>query len=437
MLETYNEKAERAVLGSLLVGKEIDLLIKELKPEYFYFSKHTEIFKAIHTLFLEGVGIDLVTVSDKLSAIGKLEFVGNHSYLAELSIEYFSLGALLQHAKIIKEKYKMREVMKCLYENYTNAQEGRIATSEELLSNVSVNLVKHASENIKEKVDIESCLNDFTDMQVEYANNELDGKKTIGIPTGYDTLDKLTDGWREEHFITIAAASSVGKSTMAINIAYNLLQQGKRVVIFSMEMSKNDMISKFLGIHMNMAPIVIMKSLADNVFYEKQKIAKEWMIKQRLTMYSDIDDVDEIAMAMRIEESKEHVDLFIIDYLQNISSEKHRDNYTLLTNGVKLLQKTNRMLKTTLLCLSQISIDAKKSKETLNIEGKETGAIKNASNLFIYIKRDVDDENEINQIIQSGSDMPLLCVVNKNRHGSIGAFKLNMKLTSGVIFEPY
>jgi replicative DNA helicase len=244
------------------------------------------------------------------------------------------------------------------------------------------------------------------------------------------------DGWRPEHFVTIAAEPSIGKSSLAINMAYNLLKQGKRVVIFSLEMSKNDMISKFMGIHLDLAPLQIMKGYIDEDIYAKQKLGKAWLSMQKLTMYSDIDDVEEISMRMRVEEMKEHVDLFILDYLQNITSTKNRDEYSLLTSGVKLLQKTNRTLGTTFVCLSQISNDSRKSTSTLTVDGKGTGAIRAASNVFIYMKRNVEKEEEVNQIIQEGRDMPLLCIVNKNRHGSIGAFKITMTLKSGIMYAP-
>jgi replicative DNA helicase len=436
MLELYNEQAEKIVLGSLIAGKKIDLLLLELKAEYFYFAKHKVIFEVVQEMFRAGSLIDILTLSDKLSSLNKLEYIGGSTYLAQIINEHISLTGSLEHAVLIKEKYKLRSTIEFIEKEACDAKDGK-CNSSELINNLSTKILTISCDNAREKTNIGDNIESFVEMQEQYATNKALGKETIGIPTGFRSLDKLIDGLREEHFITVSAGSSVGKSTLALNMAHNVLKQGKRVVIFSLEMSKNDMISKLMAIQCGLSPSQIMKGLADNKIYPQLAAPRAWLSMQKLTMYSDLDDFEEISMAMRVEEMKEHVDLFILDYLQNISSEKYRDEYSLLTNGVKLLQKTTRALNTTFLNLSQVSIDTRKGTATQTVEGKGTGAIRNASNVFIYMKRDLPNEEEVNQIIQEGRDMPLLCIVNKNRHGSIGAFKLNMNLDSGECYEPY
>lgn len=432
----YDEKIERAIIGSLIQQqKKIGALLLELKPSHFYFEKNKIIIEAIISLFNDGKKVDLMTLSEKLS--DKLDYLGGITYIVEIIENSLSLRNPKEYLNILKEKYRIRIALETVDNCSIKIKEGRYENSTELVSELSAGILELSKDIVSEKTDILDNLEEFSKRQEQYAINANQGKKTIGVPTGFRNLDRLIDGYQPEHLITLSAGSSVGKSSMAINLAYQVLKQGLKVVIFSLEMSKVDMISKIIGIHINKNPRDIMKEYGDDEMYAKQKPAKAWLSMQQLVIYSDLDNIDEIALAMRNEESKGHVSLFILDYIQNVSSEKYRDEYGLLTNAIKVLQKTNRNLKTTLLVLSQISIDTRKSTATQTVEGKGTGAIRNASNVFIYMKRDLKDEEEVNNIIQNGSEMPLLCVINKNRHGSIGAFKLNMDPVSGVIYEPY
>lgn len=437
MKKFNNAEIEKAIIGTLLSGIEkIDLLITELRSELFYFSKNKIIYESIVAVYRNGFRVDILTISNEIDKINKLEQVGGTSYLAESLVAGSTLSQALHYIRILKEDYKTRAIAKFLQDNLYKIKENDFESPEQIMTDISENIINLSNESVKEETNLKRNIEEFSNLQEQYAINKLSGKETIGIPTGYWSLDRLIDGFRQEHFITLAAGTSIGKTTMAINLAYNIVSIGKRVVIFSLEMSKNDIISKFLAIRMGVSPSIITKCYTDDVLYEKQKVAKEWLSNKNITIYSDLDDIDDIAMMMIIEQSKQPVNLFILDYIQNISSKKDKDQYSLLTNGVKLLQKTNRTLKTTLLNISQISIDTKKSGSTLNVEGKETGAIKNASNVFIYIKRDLENEEDVNRIIQNGEDMPMLCVVNKNRHGAIGAFKLKMKLDSGEMYQP-
>lgn len=437
-MEHFSQQAEAIVLGSMIASKEkIAMLSLELKPEYFYFAKHKIIYESILELFRSGKEIDLITLSDYLSLNKNLEYVGGSSYIAELISNSISLLASVDHAKLIKEKYKIRTTIECLEENALNAKDGKISTSKELLNNITDKILSITSDSITEKTSAKDTVQEFSNMQEDFAEARIQGKECIGIPTGYKKLDKMIDGYRPEHLISVTGYTSTGKSSLMLNMAYKLLKQNKRVVIFSLEMSKTDMIAKLLAIHTELPPIRIMKSYTDeDAIYQIQKDAKFWLSSRALTMYSDLQDIDEIMTAMQIEEMKSHVDVFFLDYIQNITSTKTFDEYKLLTMSIKALQALNRRMKTTLVVLSQISNDTNRSTTTLNVEGKGTGAIKAASNLFLYIKRDVTNEDEVNNIIREGKEMPLLCVVNKNRHGTIGAFRVNMRPNDGLIYEP-
>jgi replicative DNA helicase len=224
-------------------------------------------------------------------------------------------------------------------------------------------------------------------------------------------------------------------SSMMCNLIKNLLDKNKKVVVFSLEMSKEDIVGKLLAIETSLSPIQIKKGLTDNEIYHLQSMAKTKLREKEMKIYSECFDVDKIIATMKVENFKKQVDVFFLDYIQNVSGQA-RDEYTLLTNAIKKIQNSTRKLKTTTVILSQISNEDNKNGNMLNVSGKGSGAIKAASDLFIYLKREGSEEDIIEKY-RTGEDIPLIAIINKNRHGRIGSGKLNLKQLTGEMYEPY
>jgi replicative DNA helicase len=213
------------------------------------------------------------------------------------------------------------------------------------------------------------------------------------------------------------------------------MDQDIPVCVFSLEMSQEDLFGKLLAIDTQIPKKDLMKNLDDNIIFAKQEEAKERLAKKKLFIYSQLSNVEDIVMAMQTEKLKHGVQVIFFDYIQNISSEKNINQYTLLTYGIKALQQANRRLKTTFVLLSQVSNETNRGTSELNVEGKDTGAIKAASDLFVFIKRNATEE-EITELVNKEIDLPLKVIVNKNRHDYFGSFLLNHRLKTGEMYEP-
>jgi replicative DNA helicase len=435
MRELYNLEAEKSIIGELLRGgNDTPFILATLKPENFYDSKNEILFRIISELSQDGNKIDLVTVSEKLEKEKKFDAVGGNSYLAsavQLNLENFGAKA---HTRIVRELFIARKSWESLAGGAHKIKDGKYEKIENVLSETFNEVVKVSSQNSEEKIGIQDIINDFTKVQDEYVRLKESGQELLGIPTGYKSIDRAIDGYRPEHLWTIAAQSSVGKTSYTINLIRHLLFQNRRVVLFSLEMSKTDLLAKLIAIQAQISPLATIKNASDPEIAEKSLNAMGELHSRRLTIYSEVDDIDEIILLMQFEMLKDPVDVFFIDYLQNITSSSAKDEYHLITNAVKKIQTTTRKLKATTVLLSQVSNETKRATGFLDVDGKGSGAIKAASNFFMYLKRE-GLEDEIAKYFETGADIPLKCIINKNRHGKIGAFNLFLKQATGEINE--
>jgi len=432
--QLYNLEAEKSIIGELVRGgNNTPFILATVKSEYLYDNKNALIFCTALELTQNGEKVDLLTISEKLESTNQLQKAGGYSYLTEavnLNMENFGARA---HANIVRELFIARKAWEYLAGGAHKIQEKKYENIETLISETFNEVVKIINSDIKEKTHIHDIVNEFMKVQDEYAKKKQEGQELIGIPTGYKAIDRAIDGYRPEHLWTIAAMTSVGKTSWIMNLVKNLLAQNCRVVVFSLEMSKIDLLAKLVALEAQISPLAAIKNTTDDEISDKSVEALGKIHSKNLSIYSEVDNIDEIILRMQFEMLQNPVSVFFIDYLQNISSAKAKDEYHLLTNAVKKIQMATHQLKTTTVLLSQVSNEARRT-SMMDAEGKGTGAIRAASNLFMYLKRD-GLEDEIAKYFETGADIPLKCIINKNRHGRIGSFNLRLKQNTGEIIE--
>lgn len=435
MKKNYDEKIEKMIIGHIFSKNHVDILMKKVKKEYFYFSKNEIIFQACRDVYKDCGAVDLTTVSGLLKKENTYEKIGKSKYLTECISESLNEFNFKYQLKLLKELYKLRIFQESLQHTIYKIEHGKYENVNSLISEFNKKLFDVNSQAIEEKVDIKSVIESFSKRQDEYSQKKVDGKQYLGIPTGYKSLDKMCEGYNPEHLMSFAAYTNVGKTTLMINLVKKLLDQDIPVCIFSLEMSQEDLFGKLLSTETGIPKKKLLKDLSDNEIYATQEEAKNRLSKKKLFIYSQLSNVEDIVMTMQTERIKNKVQVFFFDYIQNISSENNINEYQLLTYGIKLLQQVNRRLKTTLVLLSQVSNESSKASTELNIEGKGTGAIKAASDLFVFMKRNGDEE-EITNCVNNNIDIPIKVIVNKNRHDYFGSFMLNHKLSTGEMYEP-
>ena len=428
-MELHSHEAEQLVIGSVLSRRNGLLEAGKLTSDAFYFDVHKTIWEAILKLEVQ----DIVTVSNALES--KLDFIGGSTYLANCINKAIGNKNISHYADIVRNKAELRSFLEFFTLKAEQIKEGKLTSPAEILQETTNKILNTSSDSDEEHTKAGEICDIYTKLQEDYAEKKAEGIDFLGIPTKFPSLDRATDGFQPEKVWGIAAYTSIGKSSFQVNLIKKLLDQGKRVVLFSLEMSKEELFSKLLAIECEISPIEITKGLLNNEIFAKQMAAKQKYREKNLAIYTECVNYEDILLAMQKEMLREKVDVFFLDYVQNLTSHKAFDQTKLITVAVKELQKITRKLKTTLVLLSQISEETNRAGKSLEVGGKDSGALRAASNVFIYLKREGTEE-EIIEKFRTGQDISLKLILNKNRMGRIGSFNLNFKQASGIMYEP-
>ena len=237
---------EQAVLGALMLEKEaLSQVIDLLHPEVFYHDKNRWTFEAVRSLFEKSEPVDLLTVTQELRSIGRLEEIGGPYYLTELTNRVSSAANIEFHARLLLEKFILRELIHLSGEMGTEAFDDTVDVFE-LLDRCETRLFGIADRNIRRNGDGIQNLVQKAIKQIEAISKQGDGLS--GIPSGFTALDRLTSGWQRGSLNIIAARPGMGKTAFVLGLARNAAvdyQQG--VAFFSLEMSGIELINRLLA----------------------------------------------------------------------------------------------------------------------------------------------------------------------------------------------
>lgn len=241
----HDLEAEQAILGSMLTDKDaVTASAEVLKVEDFYREDNRMIYSAILNLYNRAEPIDIITVKAELEAMGKFEQVGGLEYLAELPDKVPTTTNALKYIKIVEEKATLRNLIKTANEiielgyDPTEEVEDIMAGAERKIFNMVQNKGKKDYAPIKDVL-----VDSFIQLEELYNRKQ----HITGVPSGFFDLDYKTSGFHGSELILIAARPAMGKSAFVLNIATNAAMKANvPVVIFSLEMSKEQMVNRIL-----------------------------------------------------------------------------------------------------------------------------------------------------------------------------------------------
>lgn len=241
----HDLEAEQAILGSMLTDKDaVTASAEVLKVEDFYREDNRMIYSAILNLYNRAEPIDIITVKAELEAMGKFEQVGGLEYLAELPDKVPTTANALKYIKIVEEKATLRNLIKTANEiielgyDPTEEVEDIMAGAERKIFNMVQNKGKKDYAPIKDVL-----VDSFIQLEELYNRKQ----HITGVPSGFFDLDYKTSGFHGSELILIAARPAMGKSAFVLNIATNAAMKANvPVVIFSLEMSKEQMVNRIL-----------------------------------------------------------------------------------------------------------------------------------------------------------------------------------------------
>ncbi|KPK09997.1 MAG: replicative DNA helicase [Acidithiobacillales bacterium SG8_45] len=435
-LPPQSVEAEQSVIGGLLIdNSRWDQVADVVAAADFYRKEHRLIFDAIVHLAQENSPADVVTVSEYLESQHELDSVGGLSYLGSLANNTPSAANIVAYAKIVRERAVMRQLVTAVgkISDSVYTPEGRNAT--ELLDHAEQTIMDISEKGAHRKggfQPLKSLLAGAVDRidMLFHSDSAL-----TGISSGFKDLDEMTSGLQASDLVVLAGRPSMGKTSLAINMAENAaVGEQKHVAIFSMEMPGEQLAMRML-------------SSLGRINGHKVRTGKldddDWpRLMSAMTMLSEapiyIDDTPGLspmelrARARRLK--REHgLDLIIIDYLQLMqsgeSSENRATEISAITRAMKNLAKE---LSVPVIAMSQLnrSLEQRTDKRPIMSDLRESGAIEQDADVILFIYRD-EVYHEDSQDKGTAE-----IIIGKQRNGPTGTIRLTF-LGEYTKFENY
>lgn len=417
-------EAEQSVLGAMLIEKEaITKAADILKPEDFYRADHRLLFEVMVDLYNKNNPVDLVTLTEALRNMNKLEDIGGIKFLAYLTQLVPTAANVSYHAKIIEEKSILRQLI--------NASTEIASSGYDPEDDVSV-ILDTAEKKILQ-ISNRSSNADFTPMstvvmsaidKIETLYNQK--SSLIGLSSGFKDFDKLTSGLQPSDLILIAARPSMGKTAFVLNIAQNVAIRGKKsVALFSLEMSKDQLVQRMLCAEAQIDATRLRVGELKDDDWPKLMAAADRLSTANIFI-DDTPGVTAMEMrskARRLKQEGSGLDLIIIDYLQLMQgsgqrrSENRQQELSEISRSLKAL---GREMNVPVIALSQLSrgVESRTVKRPMLSDLRESGALEQDADLVAFLYREdyYDKETENKNITE--------LIIAKHRNGPVDTVKL-------------
>jgi len=416
-------ESERALLGSLLLKPDAIHDVGDMvRPDSFYADKHRAIYEGMRELSDRGEPIDILSLSERLQGNGQLERVGGRAYIAELVSAAPSPGNYHHYAELVARKHVMRALIDCAYQITENAyDEGQdhavvLDDAEKMIYAIGNQSAVHKFVAIKDKMD------DAWD-RIE-ALSKQDGS-IRGVPTGFPDLDNLLSGLHPSDLVILAARPSMGKTSLALDIARNAaVRHNVPVGIFSLEMSSEQLIDRMLSSESYVNSWKLRTGgVRDEEDFGRIRDALEALSKAPI--FIDDKPGNNIlamrAVARRLK--REHgIGLIVVDYLQLMAPTNTKASDSMVQQVTEIsrsLKSLARELEVPVLALSQLSraVEQRGGKPRLS-DLRDSGSIEQDADVVMFIHRE-DKRNP-------DSDRPNIAeiLVEKHRNGPVGKVDL-------------
>ncbi len=424
----FSPEAEASVLGGMLIdGDAVARALEVVNDSMFFREANRRLFSAMARLFEKGAVLDVITVSEELKRVGELENIGGLAYLASLLDAVPTAANIEYHARIVQEKALLRRLLDAAHAIVRDVYEPGGRTVHEILDQAEQQILAVSDSRDREGfVWIKEILwPTFEHIELLQASPG----EVSGLATGFADLDRMTTGLQPGDLIIVAGRPSMGKTSWVLNVAQSVaIEQGVPVAIFSLEMSKEQLVQRFLcaegrvdalklrrGIlasdelqrlataagHLNTAPIWIDDSATSNVLEMKAK-------------------------SRRLKAEREGLGLVVVDYMQLMSGSQKTENrvqeVSQISRGLKALA---RELELPVIALSQLSRapEQRTDRRPQLSDLRESGSIEQDADLVMFLYR---PEYYHGPVDEDGNNLEgkTELIVSKQRNGPTGTVGL-------------
>ncbi|KKS43971.1 MAG: replicative DNA helicase [candidate division CPR1 bacterium GW2011_GWA2_42_17] len=415
-----NIDAEKSLLGSLLIDKDaIIRIVSSIKSEYFYRPAHSDIFSAILSLYERREPADLVTVSDELKGHEKLKEIGGDSYLADLVNTVATAAHIESYARIIRDCYVRRQLInvsgRLAEESYEGGEEiGKLLdqTEQDIFAISQSHLTRHF-------IPLKDALAESFEKLEELQKNK---SHLRGLSTGFRDIDNKLGGLRDGALVVLASRPSVGKTSLALNIAQYLTVHEKIPVgFFSLESSHEELVDRLLASQAN----VDAWKIATGNFNEDdfEHLSEAYGVLGEAPLFID-DTPGASIMDMRTKARRlqlEHgLKLVIVDYLQLAFSRNLENRVQEVSEISQGLKNLARELKCPVIAISQLSraVESRGEHRPQLSDLRESGSIEQDADVVMFLYRPEEEGQEKGLVKLS---------IAKHRNGPTGEVDLIFK----------
>lgn len=411
-------QAERAVLGACMMDPgAMTRISATLVPADFYRDANRFLFEAMQALADSQKPIDMVTLMDELNRRGKVDIVGGIAEIQALAFETPSALYVEHYAEIVADKATIRrlsaaagEIAKTAFKDDMTAQQA-IDEAERILLAVTAGKRARTMEHISRPL---QRVIDGLDLPTDGLNS--------GIPTGFSMLDRLLGGFQRSDLIICAARPGMGKSSFALSVAdYAARRHGAKIAIFSLEMSKEQLVQRLLSMRTGIdSHRIRMRNVkAEDEWAMIVEVANE--IRQTFVHIDDTagQSVDAVRREARRMHAEGGLDMIVIDYMQLMTGtgQNREQEISYISRNLKAMAKE---LNVPVFVLSQLSraVENRADKRPMLSDLRESGSQEQDADAVLFIYReDYYDEDTDRQNIAD-------IILAKHRHGATGTVSL-------------
>lgn len=420
-LPPQNINAEESLLGSLMLDRDAIIKVADIVvADDFYVTKNGLVYEAILSLYEKREPIDIITLSNALTKAKQIDSIGGRAYLTSLVNSVPSAAHVAHYAAIVAQKATLRRLQSAsakisgLASDESQELDKILDSAEQTLFDVSQ---KHLKQNF---TPIKEVLAESFD---RLDSLHKDKKQIRGVPTGFRPLDNLLAGLQKSDLIILAARPSMGKTSLALNIAQHVaVKEGIPVGIFSLEMSKEQLIDRLLSAEAGIDSWKLRTGHLEDRDFEK--LNKAMGVLAEAPIYIDdsaMTNVMEMRTKARRLQSEHDLGLIVIDYLQLMSGRGNTDNrvneISEISRGLKGLA---REINVPVIALSQLSraVESRHPQIPQLADLRESGSIEQDADVVMFIYRE-DYYNKESERINLAD-----ILIKKHRNGPVGDIEL-------------
>jgi len=427
----FSVEAERAVIGGIMFkNNAYDLVAAVVDVEDFHLKQHKLIFKTIKNLHDQGKPIDLITVQETLQGNGDLSDLnelGGINYLTQLAKQTFTIANIESYAEIVKQRSNLKKLIDTTEDISQQARQSYSSNSDQVIDRAEERILSLRDDMYRSSGPrgTRELLPEFTS-ELEKLT-ELKENSLIGVSTGFSQIDKMTLGFQKQDLIIIAGRPSMGKTSLALNIAENVAKEKEKkqkVLIFSMEMSAEQIIRRFISSHTKIDIQDLMKGNIDEKDWELIFDASDFLQENNILIDDtpSLDPSELRSKSRRIKRENEDLALIVVDYIGLMQVQGRNENRVAEISEIsRSLKSLAKELNIPVLALSQLNraIETRTDKRPLLSDLRDSGAIEQDADVIAFLYRHDFYEADVGQETSEAE-----VYIAKQRNGPTGHFEL-------------